>query len=56
MKRKKHNPLIPVLLTVVLLALTVLLFLLVRMLMDGRGFRTDSCEPEKRTEAGRSRS
>lgn len=52
MKRKKHNPLIPVLLTVVLLALTVLLFLLVRMLMDGRGFRTDSCEPEKRTEAG----
>ena len=46
MKRKRQNILIPILLSVVLFALLVLLFLLIRAaLSDAKSEKTDSCRP-----------
>lgn len=46
MKRKKQNPIPVIVLGAVLLALSVLLFLLLRLVLSGGRIRTDSCKPE----------
>jgi len=49
-KKQKQNPVIVITLSVVLLALSVLLFLLMRMVLSGREIKAESCRPN--AEAG----
>ncbi len=44
-KKKKQNPLVAIALSVVLLALSVLLFLLMRAVLSGKEIKTESCKP-----------